>query len=267
MIANFFQNLDAHGVESLLISGQAAVLYGAATFSEDIDLWINPTPANRDTFLSALRVCGARYYKLTPEFTVEYLVRGHGFHFVLPGSGRDEIFLDIMGAPPRLGSFAEAVTAAKWIRTEWGRLHTVGIKDLVELKKTQRLEDYAIIGKLALAWFDQSECANSPEDFQWAVENMFTLTELRIFFEERPAAGQSPLTAAPAAFKEFARQMRATGDVTDSVEKEVSDWMQQRMTALQQADRRYWRGLIAELKELRSAGKLMPEGAGVCVQA
>ena len=46
MIANFFQSLSEHGVEYLLISGQAAILYGAATFSEDIDLWINPTSAD-----------------------------------------------------------------------------------------------------------------------------------------------------------------------------------------------------------------------------
>ena len=34
MIANFFQSLDRNGGEYLLISGQATVLYGAATFSE-----------------------------------------------------------------------------------------------------------------------------------------------------------------------------------------------------------------------------------------
>jgi hypothetical protein len=34
MIASFFQSLEREGVAYLLISGQAAVLYGAATFSE-----------------------------------------------------------------------------------------------------------------------------------------------------------------------------------------------------------------------------------------
>ena len=42
MIASFFQSLDTHRVAYLLISGQATVLYGAATFSEDIDLWVEP---------------------------------------------------------------------------------------------------------------------------------------------------------------------------------------------------------------------------------
>jgi len=57
-------------VEYLLISGQAAVLYGAATFSGDVDIWVNPTPTNLTAFLAALTSQGARYYKLTPALTV-----------------------------------------------------------------------------------------------------------------------------------------------------------------------------------------------------
>src|ERR1043165_6687716 len=119
MIASFFQSLDRHGVEFLLISGQATVLYGAATFSEDIDLWINPSEANRARFLTTLHEAQAHYYKLTPPFTVENLQRGHGFHFVLPGGDTREIFLDVMGNPPRAGSFIGAAATARRIETEW----------------------------------------------------------------------------------------------------------------------------------------------------
>ena len=42
MIRSFFQSLEDKQVAYLLISGQATVLYGAATFSEDIDLWVKP---------------------------------------------------------------------------------------------------------------------------------------------------------------------------------------------------------------------------------
>lgn len=103
MIANFFRSLDRHGVQYLLISGQATVLYGAATFSEDIDLWLHPTGDNCSRFLNSLRDCGARYYKLTPPLTVENLARGHGFHFVLPGRGEPDAFLDI-GATSSMNS-------------------------------------------------------------------------------------------------------------------------------------------------------------------
>jgi len=66
MIANFFQSLSHHGVEYLLISGQATVLYGAATFSEDIDLWLHPTEDNRSRFLAELKQLRSTG-KLLPE--------------------------------------------------------------------------------------------------------------------------------------------------------------------------------------------------------
>jgi hypothetical protein len=261
MIANFFQNLNASKIKYLLISGQATVLYGAATFSEDIDLWINPTTENCDRFLTSLRACGARYYKLTPPFTPANLQRGHGFHFVL-GDGGDTAFLDVMGNPPRAGSFTAANESACWMQTEWGDIRTVGIKALVELKKTQRLEDYPIISKLALAWFDQPERAKTPDDFIWALENIFTLPELTIFFTEHPEA----VTVASGFDSKVAtlgRQLQATADAPESIEQPVRELFQSRITELQMADRHYWRGIIAELKVLRAAGKLMPEGSAI----
>ena len=102
MIKNFFQSLEAGGVEYLLISGQATVLYGAATFSEDIDLWVNPTAANAGRFLSVMRSCHARYYKLTPPWEVEWLARGHGFHFVLPESSGPAAPRGPTRAPPEI---------------------------------------------------------------------------------------------------------------------------------------------------------------------
>ena len=52
-------------------------------------------------------------------------------------------------------------------------------------------------------------------------------------------------------------------ETPEAAEEELTAWMQRRMTALQRANRRYWRDIIAELKQFRAAGKLMPEGAEV----
>ncbi len=128
MIANFFQSLSNRGVEYLLISGQATVLYGAATFSEDIDLWICPTTENTGRFVSALRASRARYYKLTPPFTSENLARGHGFHFILPEAAGRDFFINILGGPPRVGAFAAAAKTAQLMDTAWGKIPTIGIK-------------------------------------------------------------------------------------------------------------------------------------------
>ena len=246
MIANFFQSLSDRGVEYLLISGQATVLYGAATFSEDIDLWINPTSENRDRFSA-----------------VENLSRGHGFHFVLPGVKDSEVFLDVMGSPPRVGSFAASLATARWMETEWGAIRTIGLQPLVELKKTQRLEDYPIISKLSLAWFDQPECSKTPGDVRWALQNIFTLPELRIFFAEHAEAVDLSVENSNPVVTELGRQLRSGEDVSESVERQVNEWVQQRIADLQQADRRYWREIIAKLKGLRATGKLAPEGSAV----
>ncbi len=260
MIANFFQSLDRNGVEHLLISGQATVLYGAATFSEDIDLWINPTEENRGRLMLALQESQARYYKLTPPMTVEHLEQGHGFHFILPGGAAGEIYLDVMGNPPRVGSFAGSVATARKMETEWGVIHTIGIKPLVELKKTQRLEDYPIISKLVLAWFDQPECAGVAADFLWALQNIFTLPELTVFFTEHPAAVGVVAEQFSVDVGEFGRHLLAGDEVDESIERRVREFLQGRIAELQRADRQYWRDIIRRLKELRGAGELMPEG-------
>ncbi len=260
MIANFFQSLDRNGGEYLLISGQATVLYGAATFSEDIDLWINPTEANRARFLATLREIQARYYKLTPPFTTEHLLQGHGFHFLLPGDDGGAIFLDVMGKPPRAGSFASASATARPMETEWGTIPTIGLQPLVELKKTQRLEDYPIISKLALAWFDQPECATSAADFLWALQNIFTLPELAIFFTEHPAAVNVATDAFDRDVGEFGRQTRAGNEASECIEHRIGELHKSRIAALQLADRHYWREIIRQLKALRTAGGLMREG-------
>jgi hypothetical protein len=57
-----FRRFDAAGFDYLLIGGQASILYGAATFSEDVDVWIRPDAANAGRLLRALAVCRARVH-------------------------------------------------------------------------------------------------------------------------------------------------------------------------------------------------------------
>jgi hypothetical protein len=74
---SFFRALERRRVRYLLISGQAAVLYGASTFSEDVDLWVAPVSGNWTRLLLALADRGARVYKLTPPITLAFARRGH----------------------------------------------------------------------------------------------------------------------------------------------------------------------------------------------
>jgi len=257
MIANFFRSLEEHGVAYLLISGQATVLYGASVFSEDIDLWLQPTSDNIERFVSVLRGSQARYYKLTPRMNVENLARGHGFHFIVPDES-GEAFLDIMGQPPRVGDFATSFEKVRWMESEWGRLPTVALKDLVEIKKTQRIADYPIVSKLAVKWFDQPECVPSAMEWEWAGSNIFTTDHLRELFERQPAAIAVACKLAPA-MDAFAGALVAGDEVPAEIEDSASRFLQERIHSLQRADRQYWRPIIDDLRKMRAQGELMRE--------
>jgi hypothetical protein len=259
MIASFFQRLDEHAVDWLLVSGQASILYGAATFSEDIDLWVEPSDANVKRCKEALRAVGARYYKLTPPFTGEFADRHHGFHFLLPDTPQvPATFLDIMGRPPRVEPFPNALGRARTFDTEWGALRTISIVDLVELKKTQRPRDYPVISRLALLLLEEAGTACTEAQLRWALDNVFTLAEFERLIRAFPETAR--LVSKGSAAEAAAKTLAGGGELEPDVEDALEDWFDERMAPLRRADRKFWRPVIEELRNLRATGQLAPEG-------
>jgi hypothetical protein len=256
MIASFFQSLEAHHLAYLLISGQATVLYGAATFSEDIDLWVEPSDLNVQRLRAALKQAGARYHKLTPPLDSRYLEAGHGFHFVFEP---EPVFLDLLGRPPRCRSFAEAQRNSRRFETDWGKLPVMGARDLIELKKTQRLADYPVISALTLGVVEASDI--SAKTLSWAVANLFTVESFFFFNEHYPQWIQSSPSDIPSSLTRLAG--RSADDIPDSVIEEAARWMSAAMARHQRADRNYWRPIIEELRKLRRDRILMHEGTPV----
>lgn len=231
---NLFRSFDRFGVEYLLISGQASILYGAATFSEDIDLWINPTQANLNNLIRSLAACRARFYKLTPPLTLRYVRRGHGFHFTLPARP-DPVYLDIMGRPPRVGSFTASRKRAQVMKTGWGMLPVVSIEDLIALKKTRRLYDYEVISNLVQIRLARSDHPSRPL-LEWALRESFR-AEDRVEFAER-----------------LGRTLDDS-DVRRQVVRDIPKW--------QERDVAYWRPIVRELRDLRGRGLLLPQGSPI----
>ena len=62
------------------MGGQACVLYGAAEFSRDCDIVILADESNLGRLNQALAELQAKCIAL-PEFTIDYLHRGHAVHF------------------------------------------------------------------------------------------------------------------------------------------------------------------------------------------
>jgi hypothetical protein len=229
-----FRSFERFGVEYLLISGQAAILHGAATFSEDVDIWIRPTLENATRFLRALAACQGRVYKLTPALTQKNLMAGHGFHFVIP-TRPAPIYLDVMGRPPRVGAYRQARRRAHEVATPWGRIPVISIPDLIALKRTRRLSDYEVISNLVRIRL-AAERDPTPELWRWAYRNSYRVED-RLAIARRLGLRRSPAALRREILAEVGRR--------------------------QAQDTAYWRSITADLRRLHRARRVLAEGTPV----
>lgn len=253
-----FRAFERARVRFLLIGGQSAILYGAAHFTQDLDLWIDPRPRNLGAFLRALTRVGARIHKLTPPVSARWVARGHGFHFLLPQGRRPAAYLDAMGRPPRAGSFDAAARRARSMNTPWGRLPVVSIEDLVELKRTNRPGDYETISRLVRIRLAEVG-RPSRRLLAWALRNTYRVEDLQAIASVYGDRALKASAGQPAAIRAVLRltlpslsALAAAGRVLDA-----------RMTRDLQRGRTYWLPRIRDLKALRDKGGLLPEGLPV----
>jgi len=252
---NFFRALEHHRVRYLLVSGQASILYGASTFSEDIDLWIEPERFNWQAALRALEQNEARIYKLTPPLQPGYATRGHGFHFTLPDPDTSvEIYLDIMGLMPRVGDFKSCFRRARHFDTDWGKIPVLHPHDLVEIKKTRRLIDYTVISALVRLTCRRTR---SFEEWSWGLHHSFEAEDLMILWKEGRPAWKRRLAPKREALKIL------MDPKTSNLFKNLSQELAMEIEILREKDRQYWQPIIAELKQLQKERKLLKEGLPV----
>jgi hypothetical protein len=258
---DLFRSFEAEGADCLVIGGQASILYGAAQFTQDLDIWLRPAMAAVRALVRALAGLGARVHKLTPPLRLSTVRRGHGFHFIVPQRGEGDLYLDVMGRPPRVGGFARAWARAELMGTPWGRLRVVAVEDLVELKKTNRPGDYEVISRLARLRLVR-EPRPSSRLVAWALANAFVVEDLAAIVAAHastiPRAARSDRAVAPL-LHAAGRGRPPTHRELDQVERVLA----RRALTLQRAGRAYWRPLIDELRTLRAAGRLLEEGLAV----
>lgn len=256
-----FRAFDREQLEYLLIGGQAAIIYGAADFTQDVDIWIRPDVTNFRKLLRALASCRAHIHKLTPPLTLHWARRGHGFHFIVPVL-RSRVPVDVMARPPRVGRFDVARKRARIEDTDWGRLRVVGEEDLVLLKRTNRPQDYAVISRLAILRMAKVDKPARPL-LRWAAANVFRGEDLAVLVDRYGDRLRSGDGAAPKATRRLlalhAKGMEPADADTAFVERELF----RAMGRYVEAGRAYWLPRIRDLRRLRKAGHLWPDGVPV----
>jgi len=260
---NFFRTLDLFGVQYMIISGQAAILYGAATFSEDIDLWVAPEKENWEKLMKLLRKFAGRVYKLTPPITLELILKGHGFHFEFPPTKREQLswFLDVLGILPRLSTFDISWQKAISMKACLGKIKVIGLRALVEIKKTRRLEDYPVISNLVRVEYEKLSTKKiSLKDWEWILTNSYNLDDILYYFERHRASREV------ARFLQRPCLSYCLKFIDSQQKKEKYFKLASKKIALEieesrHRDRQYWAPILTELRELKENGKLLPQGS------
>ena len=149
-------------VRAILAGGQAVVLHRLAILSKDGDWISREDPQSMEHVLSVLEGYGARYRFGSP-LDVRWLAGGWSAHLEFQWQGL-RIRTDFVTRPPRLD---EESLQRIWRNAEGQEVPFLGARDLVDMKKTNREKDYAVIGELARGMSDLDDqilCSRSARD-------------------------------------------------------------------------------------------------------
>jgi len=135
-------NKDRH--RAILSSGQAVVLHRLAIMSKDGDWIIREDLDATNHILTMLDHYKARY-RFGAPLDARWLAGGWSSHFEFMYEGI-RIRTDFVSRPPRIS--ADRLSSI-WKEQESREIPFVDLPDLIELKKTNREKDYAIIGDLS----------------------------------------------------------------------------------------------------------------------
>ena len=234
--------LEDARVRHLVVGGQAAVIYGVSQFTQDADIWVEPTARNVAALRRALKTLRARP-RFLPPLELRYLRRGHGVHFTVP-HGHEIYYLDVMGKPPRTGSFAAAWRAATVVQWRGISLRVADIQRLVQTKKTNRDQDYVAIQRLAELVFRQAktDLRLRTSAMEWLLKELRTPQLLKTAaLRWKGGKALAARTGRPAA-------VLAAGNASASAIQAALD---QEKARYQQANLAYWQPFLRELRELR----------------
>lgn len=188
---------NAGKLRAILSSGQAVVLHRLAMMSKDGDWILRGDAESLEYILRVLSEFGA-VYRFGAPLDLRWLANGWSSHLEFSFDGM-RVRTDFVVTPPRISA---TDLERMWREQEGAELPFVGLRDLVELKKTNREKDYPVIGDLArrlTSVRDKLLCSRSARDIlTLAREHPTVLTEcadLRPVLSHVPE-GEEPLAAA-----------------------------------------------------------------------
>jgi hypothetical protein len=240
-ILKALSSMSGHGVNHLLMGGQACVLYGAAEFSKDTDLLILSDPGNLARLQKALDELQAHQVAV-PPFREEYLERGHAIHFRCQAEGVQGLRIDVMSRMRGVETFEQL-----WLRRstlelpeQEQKVELLGLEDLVKAKKTQREKDWPMITRLLEAHYFQNRKNVDRKKV------LFWLREMRT-----PSLLQEVTLLNPPEAAEIQEIRPLLAMAREGKEAELFKALDVERQEEMERDRLYWLPLRRELEEIR----------------
>lgn len=239
-ILRVLSTLKKQKVKSLLIGGQACILYGAAEFSRDSDFVVLAEPANLEALKRALKVLKAVpvYF---PDLSMEYLAKGHASHFRCRARGLEGLRVDVMGRLKGCDPFPRLWGRRSRVRVPGaGSVDILSLADLVESKKTQRDKDWLMLTRLVENDVFINDGRGPAAKVSWWLKQgrvAGTLVKLCADYpvQARRAAAERPLLA----------------EALKGNLKRVAALLKKEEAAERASDVKYWTPLKKELEKMR----------------
>ncbi len=226
-------------MRSLLMGGQACVLYGGAEFSRDTDILAVADADNLARLQAALADLDAVPIAV-PPFDRRFLEAGHAVHFRCRIPEAQGIRLDVMSKVRGLPGFDVLWDRRSTLETAGDAIDVLSLPDLVTAKKTQRDKDWPMIARLVEAHY--AVHAAAPDEA--AVE--FWLRESR---SPEILIDVAMMHADACRRLEPVRPLLAAARAGDR--GQLASALRAEEDAEREADRRYWAPLKRELEQLR----------------
>lgn len=225
-------------VKSLLIGGQACIIYGAAEFSRDSDFIILCDTSNLNRLRKALAALKARriYY---PPLKKGYLERGHACHFRCGAASVKNLRIDVLARLRNCDPFEKLWRRRLTVRILGKTIDVIGLEDLVRSKKTQRDKDWLMLNRLVNNDIMMT-LKPSPGKISW-------------WLNECRDTGQ--LIKLAANYKKVVRAVALKRPLLKAVlktqRKKLEKLLRCEELREREKDRQYWQPLIKELETLR----------------
>jgi predicted nucleotidyltransferase len=134
-LERFCAVLAEHGVEFIVVGGQAEALMGSARVTYDVDLCYRRTPENLERLATALGTLNLTLRGAPPDLKfrmdAQALALGQNYTFEVDG----DYPLDFLGYLEPIGTYEDLLLRAETVPIGGRPTHVIGLDDLIRIRR------------------------------------------------------------------------------------------------------------------------------------